>query len=71
MSFSSGDPELQVKQHDDWQTILALCGTLQDPRLRQITQMFLKNSAIFSVAPPPPAAITMRVAVDWWSTWRK
>jgi 3'-5' exoribonuclease len=38
--FLSGDPDLQVKQHYDWQTIVDLCGTIQDPRLRHITQMF-------------------------------
>ena len=41
--FLSGDPDLQLKQHHDWQTIVDLCATFQDPRLRQISQMFFEK----------------------------
>jgi 3'-5' exoribonuclease len=32
-----------MKQHHDWQTIVDLCDTLQDPRLRLLTQMFFEK----------------------------
>lgn len=41
--FLSGDPELQLKQHLDWQTIIDLCTTLQDPRLKLLAQMFFEK----------------------------
>ena len=41
--FLTGDPELQAKQEDDWQTILAACASVQDPRLKWLTAAFFEK----------------------------
>lgn len=41
--FLSGDPELQAKQHLDWQCIGDLCTSLQDPRLKLLSQLFFEK----------------------------
>lgn len=41
--FLSGDSDLQVKQHHDWQTILDLCHGIRDPRLSLLTQRFIEK----------------------------
>ena len=43
--FLTGDPELQVKQHDDWLTITQLCASIQDPRLHLLTEKFFEKFA--------------------------
>lgn len=41
--FLTGDPEIQAKQHEDWQTILALCGSIRDPRLHDLCESFFQK----------------------------
>jgi 3'-5' exoribonuclease len=41
--FLTGDVDLQLKQHQDWQNILEFCQSLQDPRLALLTQMFIEK----------------------------
>lgn len=41
--FLSGDPDLQAKQHHDWQCITLFCDSIQDPRLHQLARLFLEK----------------------------
>jgi 3'-5' exoribonuclease len=40
-AFFAGDPETREKQQGDWETIVALCGTVADPRLAALCRRFL------------------------------
>lgn len=41
--FLTGDPEIQAKQHTDWQTITTLCSSITDPRLADLCQAFFQR----------------------------
>lgn len=41
--FLTGDPDLQAKQELDWRTIVSACESLEDPRLKLLTQLFFEK----------------------------
>ena len=43
--FLTGDPELQEKQHHDWELIVSICASIGDPRLKKIADKFFEKFA--------------------------
>lgn len=43
--FLTGDPELQEKQHHDWELIVSICASIRDPRLKKIADKFFEKFA--------------------------
>ncbi len=42
-TFFSGDPALQARQEADFNTIVSLAQSIQDPRLKEVSMLFLKK----------------------------